>query len=946
MAMAGTGAYQWTKLLKRNHRPWPHDPEQSIGKFYRKMGRKYCWEAVGQARAEFDEIGTKVKEYLDKNSDPVPETVVFSMYMIGKTKETAKPTLMFCCKDVGCRKTMRSVVAESGILDNYPGVTLGDCSRAPDLDQLVQLAGEPLISRASPNLERGLNSICYDPSKPTFGTQLYIKNSNASASSLQKATAGGIVNLGQRCFYMTAAHPFTKDAQFSPQNSSDCDFDFDIEQSDSEAEETDLVESTSRASLTPEPDQLESTSSHSSAVYLNIPGSPNAAFEGVAGLVDLTTSSKVLTPTSGGGETPGTERITNLPLEALGDVAISSSDGPRPELDYTLIGILASHPHKFNTIGLRSGMKRTFLYPKKVATIENRDIKIITVTGSSGLLEGTLSGTPAFMKHPSSKTFQKVWTVRVDGKLATGDCGSWILDSENGDFLGHIVAGSPATGVAYIVPSVDIFHDLWIRTGEMVWLPIGNDPSEKAETSLRPSHGDAGIRMGSDGIDSERYTYTPSTQAELPSIPQTSRLNSHETSARKGKASSHGKKRQQHTGRESRRDKHSDGTPRTSEYDNEAESDPGQKEELLPNISALTINSPYQTESYAPGSTAHDRSSHQSARKGKRKPLQNEKSQWSDWAWDDGGQRWYRTRLNSRNEYEYQFDYQQPSSSNTVATSQGFDASTESQYTTAPSGHGSGRQETDESSDSLATQSFQYGSPSGTAYPASQQYSSATVTAGLNYTSNNPQPSQTWGGLPAEQSSAYRHSKRHSSARTTAGGFPSSYMQPSQTWGGLPAEQSSVYRPSDYYPSTTTSGFTSSYPQTSQTSQTWGGQTAEQSSDYLDQAQGASQPYSPASTIFTQQSSDYLDQAQGASQPYSPASTTTGGFSSSAPSKIWEEEQEEQSTGYPDEAQDLPHDYSAASQSYPAGHQSQEYSSESAARKAGHRVMRKGKVRR
>lgn len=46
-------------------------------------------------------------------------------------------------------------------------------------------------------------------------------------------------------------------------------------------------------------------------------------------------------------------------------------------------------------------------------------------------------------------------TTTVDG-----DCGSWVFDRATGDVYGHIVSGFPGTGIAYIVPSVQIFRDI------------------------------------------------------------------------------------------------------------------------------------------------------------------------------------------------------------------------------------------------------------------------------------------------------------------------------------------------------------------------------------------------------------------------------------------------------------------------------------------------------
>jgi len=112
---------------------WP-DPELSIGTWYRKMGRHDCWEAVGPARDTFTAIGGEIKAYLEKHSEPVQETVTWSIYMTGKTRATATPRVMFCSPNMSCAKAVKKMIRDSGILDPYPGVTTGHSNLPPDVD--------------------------------------------------------------------------------------------------------------------------------------------------------------------------------------------------------------------------------------------------------------------------------------------------------------------------------------------------------------------------------------------------------------------------------------------------------------------------------------------------------------------------------------------------------------------------------------------------------------------------------------------------------------------------------------------------------------------------------------------------------------------------------------------------------------------------------------------
>jgi hypothetical protein len=40
-----------------------------------------------------------------------------------------------------------------------------------------------------------------------------------------------------------------------------------------------------------------------------------------------------------------------------------------------------------------------------------------------------------------------------------GDCGSWVIDEQNHELFGHLVAGSPTSGFAYIVPTYQLVED-------------------------------------------------------------------------------------------------------------------------------------------------------------------------------------------------------------------------------------------------------------------------------------------------------------------------------------------------------------------------------------------------------------------------------------------------------------------------------------------------------
>lgn len=46
-----------------------------------------------------------------------------------------------------------------------------------------------------------------------------------------------------------------------------------------------------------------------------------------------------------------------------------------------------------------------------------------------------------------------------------GDCGAWVVNASTGLVYGHIVAGDPVTGMAFIIPAHKVFSDIEHRFG-------------------------------------------------------------------------------------------------------------------------------------------------------------------------------------------------------------------------------------------------------------------------------------------------------------------------------------------------------------------------------------------------------------------------------------------------------------------------------------------------
>jgi len=143
------------------------------------------------------------------------------------------------------------------------------------------------------------------------------------------------------------------------------------------------------------------------------------------------------------------------------------------DLDYALFGL--DPPDAYQPDSGHSIAPRAI----NVARDGPRDAEVVTVTASGGKIKGRLSGTPSYMRLPGKRIFQEVWTARLERSLAPGDCGSWLTDASSGELYGHIVAGSPTEGVAYIIPACQVLDEVLKRTGREIELLRA--PSERSD---------------------------------------------------------------------------------------------------------------------------------------------------------------------------------------------------------------------------------------------------------------------------------------------------------------------------------------------------------------------------------------------------------------------------------------------------------------------------------
>jgi hypothetical protein len=395
------------------------EPADCIGVWYRKMGSEECWEATGAVRESFKNLCKEIKNHLKDWSEPGDPIVTWSIYMIGKTKSTAIPTLLFCCSKRGPRKSIKTQILESGIMSRYPGVRVGECSKPPDFGRFIPLSDPQDNQDDKVKLLAGdeYGQASYLHGNEGFDKTVFIRPTHRLSGSrifeanMRTATVGASFQLYGRYFITTIGHLFTQQNQSSDLDpDSDSEFEFDI------------------------------------------PGVE-------CGTSDLTAGDSELDHYLQSSNLPIRDQaISNGELIKLGTVMFSSTDAGNPGLDFSLVEVDQGYSESKDA-AIFVGLPDYNAVKRQVAP-EPTDRHVKIVTASNHFLEGRLSGTPTFIRCSGAVGFQEVWTVRFNGQINQGDCGSLVIGLDDDMIHGHIIAGSPASGVAYIVPATQIFNCL------------------------------------------------------------------------------------------------------------------------------------------------------------------------------------------------------------------------------------------------------------------------------------------------------------------------------------------------------------------------------------------------------------------------------------------------------------------------------------------------------
>ncbi|KAF7626990.1 hypothetical protein AFLA_012932 [Aspergillus flavus NRRL3357] len=460
--------------LSRFQKPkalWP-DPERSIGKFLGiKKGNLNIWQAEGPAKEAFESITPHITELLEYSCGPVPSSsfVLFDIFMIGETRETALPHIMFSCKHCEPRKSAVAAMRKSNILEQCPpGIHLGNWDYPPHSKDPQHLASTAChkssdfyVSQENESISSPYNNrsiTVHNPYKEGMGQalQLVLQNTSTEPGYLRTATIGSIVMLSGRRFYLAPAHVRYPQSHILPDmvpqgsrsEDSECEFG-GFDDGDESMSDSLEVEFMSQYSLTPESSDLEEDWDLDEDDSFSDVESDCLNSEVQAESPD----SSIVAPSDGANYVPDDANIPSLLHPPYPEVKFPflKSDN----LDYCLIEVEETE-HYMPDLPVLS--------QENICQLNSGSVDVLAATGSGNVLAGVLSSRVSYIRLPNGTRFVQFLSVQFEDLLQPGDSGSIVRDARTGMIYGHIVAGDIGSQTAIIIPAVDVLNDLMAKS--------------------------------------------------------------------------------------------------------------------------------------------------------------------------------------------------------------------------------------------------------------------------------------------------------------------------------------------------------------------------------------------------------------------------------------------------------------------------------------------------
>jgi hypothetical protein len=485
----------FSRLLAARSRPSREYPHQatSIGPKVGLLGGRYCcWEPIEQAKDDFDQLLPEIHQALHTYCPRATGSswINIEFYMLGRSKETATPTIVFVHPHSGLRKEAMNAVRKSECLKRYPGFKVAnhkedvkvlsataDAFDIPDTEMNAGVLHLPtpescLLGSTLEKINKLHQPVYYNPKhcvQPS-GLVIFSKLPYEDGITVQSAWANFVLN-GDKLLCQSVSHIFSQ-PHLAEDSWDESDDEVEIA-SDSEDEE-DEAEMTSQGSMTPEVssftlsdgDDVESGSSwgigSESSSYQTTnhfararkDTGPTLDFEDIGNQLDPhyhepVRSTRLL---------PTQNQVNTDDLVHLGNVLGCSVDKDWSLITITNPGVRRAIQHH-QDITISNGFKITkVLKPSRSALV-------VAQTPSSGQITGKLIMAPAYSSLPGSHTFQQVYRVQLDGSAVKGDCGSPVVDAETHVLYGYIVAGSESTGMVYVMAAHHVIENIEQQMG-------------------------------------------------------------------------------------------------------------------------------------------------------------------------------------------------------------------------------------------------------------------------------------------------------------------------------------------------------------------------------------------------------------------------------------------------------------------------------------------------
>ncbi|KAL4906009.1 hypothetical protein BDW74DRAFT_177697 [Aspergillus multicolor] len=140
--------------------------------------------------------------------------------------------------------------------------------------------------------------------------------------------------------------------------------------------------------------------------------------------------------------------------------------------------------------------------------------KGVYVSTSRSLIPGILLPNPYWVMAPGEKTMRKSYAVQLNENAENGDCGSWVVGEQKQELLGRIAFGHPDDKCAYMLPAKPMFDQIAAMVKDEPGISVGG-PGFKQTLSAQPDKERRPAFMF-EGIEelSEKAPSSPKTASE------------------------------------------------------------------------------------------------------------------------------------------------------------------------------------------------------------------------------------------------------------------------------------------------------------------------------------------------------------------------------------------------------------------------------------------------